>query len=259
MTSATSLPTLFLSHGSPMLSVEPGIIGPAWLHLARHLPRPHAILMVSAHWLMPIPTVSATAKPETIHDFHGFPKPLYQIRYPAPGAPELAQRIKELIPEATIDSGYGLDHGAWVPLRYMYPAADIPVAQFAILPKATPEAHYALGVRLRPLRNEGVLIIGSGSITHNLRDTVRDAPDGAALPYVHEFCGWFHEKLESKNLPALFDYRRQAPHAVRAHPTDEHLLPLFVALGAASIDAPFVIGHQDVTLGALAMDGYQFG
>lgn len=254
----TALPTLFLSHGSPMMSIQPGSTGPAWAQLAARLPRPRTILAVSAHWMTQAPAVSATVQPETIHDFYGFPAPLYEIEYRPPGAPELAEKVSRLIPGIAVDHARGLDHGAWVPLRYMYPQADIPVAQFAVMPEATPEAHYKLGRRLQTLADDGVLILASGSLTHNLRDMVRDAPDGEALPYVAEFSLWFADALARRDLPALFDYRRQAPHAVRAHPTDDHLLPAFVALGAAGADAVCETVHHETTLGALAMDAYMF-
>ncbi len=254
----TALPTLFLSHGSPMMSIQPGSTGPAWARLAARLPRPRAILAVSAHWMTHAPAVSATLQPETIHDFYGFPAPLYEIEYRPPGAPELAEKVSQLIPGIAVDYARGLDHGAWVPLRYMYPQADIPVVQFAVLPEATPEAHYTLGQRLQALTGDGVLVLASGSLTHNLRDMVRDAPDGETLPYVAEFSRWFTDALARRDLPALFDYRRQASHAVRAHPTDDHLLPVFVALGAAGADAACETVHRETTLGSLAMDAYMF-
>ncbi|HEY8856912.1 MAG TPA: class III extradiol ring-cleavage dioxygenase [Rugosibacter sp.] len=256
--SSTALPTLFISHGSPMMSIEPGSTGPAWARLAARLPRPRAILSISAHWMTHTPAVSAAKHPETIHDFYGFPAPLYEVQYTPPGAPELAEKICQLIPGIAVDADRGLDHGAWVPLRYMYPQADIPVVQFAIQPNDTPEAHFNLGRELTSLRKDGVLIMASGAITHNLRDMVRDAPEGVSLPHIGEFCAWFTDALNRRDLPALFDYRRQAPHAVRVHPTDDHLLPVYVALGAADENASFEVVHRGTTLGALAMDAYMF-
>lgn len=253
-----TLPTLFVSHGSPMMSIAPGNTGLAWARLAAELPRPRAILAISAHWTTHVPAISAAAKPETIHDFYGFPAPLYAVQYQPPGAPALAERIGQLIPGIAVDPLRGLDHGAWVPLRCMYPAADIPTTQFAVLPEATPEAHYLLGQRLRELSSEGVLILASGSLTHNLRDMRMDAADDVVAPYVTEFSEWMADALHRHDLPALFDYRRQAPHAVRAHPTDEHLLPLFVALGAAADPAKFSIPYHATMLGALSMDAYMF-
>lgn len=254
----TFIPPVFISHGSPMLMLEPGRAGPAWRALAQALPRPRAILAVSAHWNTRVPAVSAAAQPETIHDFHGFPQPLYELTYPAPGAPDLAAEVTGLVPGIHVDRERGLDHGAWSPLRAMYPAADIPVAQLAVMPQASAETHHQLGQLLRPLRRRGVLILASGGLTHNLRDIVADAVDGTALAYVSEFRDWFVKTLQRRDLPALFDWRRQAPHAARAHPATEHLLPLYVAMGAAGENATAHIAYSDYQLGALALDAFVF-
>ena len=242
-----------------MLALEPGRAGPAWQAMAQGLPRPRAVLVVSAHWNTRTPAVSATPQPETIHDFHGFPPPLYQLAYPAPGAPDLAAEVAALVADIKVDGQRGLDHGAWLPLRTMYPAADIPVIQLAVMPLATAETHYRLGQLLQPLTETGVLILGSGGLTHNLGDIVGDAADGDALPYVGEFRDWFAEALQRHDLAALFDWRRQAPHAARAHPTAEHLLPLFVALGAAGEGAAIQTAFSDCQLGAVALDAFVFG
>lgn len=252
------IPPLFISHGSPMLLLEPGRTGPAWQALARRLPQPRAILAVSAHWTTRTPAVSAAARPETIHDFHGFPPALYELDYRPPGSAELAARLAALVPGIHVDGQRGLDHGAWSPLRIMYPAADIPVIQLSVMPDASAEAHYRLGLALQPLARSGVLVLASGGLTHNLRDIVADAADGETLPYVREFRGWFTARLKQGDLPAVLDYRRKAPHAMRAHPTPEHLLPLFVALGAAGEDANVELAHSDTQLGALALDAMLF-
>ena len=254
----TYTPPVFISHGSPMLMLEPGRAGPAWKTLAQALPRPRATLAVSAHWNTQVPAVSASAQPETIHDFHGFPQALYELTYPAPGAPDLAAEVAGLVPGIHIDRERGLDHGAWSPLSAMYPAADIPVIQLAVMPQASAETHYQLGRLLRPLTRSGVLILASGGLTHNLRDIVADAPDGEALPYVREFRDWFVKALQRRDLPALFDWRRQAPHAARAHPSAEHLLPLFVAMGATGEMAAAQTTYSDYQLGALALDAFVF-
>ena len=241
-----------------MLMLEPGRTGPAWQALAQELPRPRAILVVSAHWTTPSPAVSAAPQPETIHDFYGFPQPLYELAYQAPGSPNLAAEVAELVPGIQVDRQRGLDHGAWSPLRAMYPAADIPVIQLAVMPQASAEAHYRLGQMLQPLARHGVLILASGGLTHNLRDIVGDAQDGEALPYVGEFRDWFAGALHRRDLATLLDYRRQAPHAVRAHPSAEHLLPLYVALGAAGEKAVVETAYSDCQLGALALDAFVF-
>ena len=241
-----------------MLLLEPGRAGPAWQALAQELPRPRAILAVSAHWTTPTPAVSAALRPEAIHDFHGFPPPLYQLDYRPPGATQLAAEIAALVPGIRVDRQRGLDHGAWSPLRFMYPAADIPVIQLAVMPQASAEDHYRLGRMLQALTRHGVLVLASGGLTHNLQDIVGDAADGQALPYVSEFRDWFVAALDRHDLAALFDYRRQAPHAARAHPSAEHLLPLYVALGAAGEKAGARTAYSDCQLGALALDAFVF-
>jgi 4,5-DOPA dioxygenase extradiol len=164
----------------------------------------------------------------------------------------------ELVPGIHVDRERGLDHGAWSPLRFMYPAADIPVIQLAVMPQADAESHHRLGRMLQPLARRGVLVLASGGLTHNLGDVVRDARDGEALPYVREFRDWFVDALRRRDLPALFDWQRQAPHAARAHPSPEHLLPLYVALGAASDEAEAQGVHDDCQLGALSLDAFSF-
>ena len=253
-----ALPPVFVSHGSPLLLLDPGATGAAWQRLAAGLPQPRAILAVSAHWTAPAPTVGAAPRPSTIHDFYGFPDPLYEIGYPAPGSPELAARVASLIPGVRVDPQRGLDHGAWSPLSLMYPDADIPVCQFAVMPGADASAHFELGRRLAPLAREGVLVFASGSLTHNLGDMVRDAPEDAALRHVAEFSDWFAARLAANEIGALLDWETVAPHARRAHPTPEHLLPLFVALGAAGPTADARAVHRGYQFGALAMDAWRF-
>lgn len=258
-----ALPTLFISHGSPMLARDAGRTGAAWQQLASQLPPVRAILMLSAHWLTSNPTVSSSAQPETIHDFGGFPPDLYGLQYPAPGAPWLADVVCTHLKQAGLSAqqtDYGLDHGAWVPLRVMFPKEDIPVAQLSIQAQLGPEHHYHLGQALAPLREQGILIIGSGSLTHNLRDVIWNAGDDESrIPaYVPEFQNWMHEKLLAREHLSLLHYRQQAPHALRAHPSDEHLLPLFASMGAARNE--IVQRHfASITEGVLAMDVYSFG
>ena len=234
----TRLPTLFLSHGSPMQAVEPGVAGRAWQALGPALPRPSAIVVASAHWETALPMATGSTRPQTIHDFGGFPPALYEIRYPAPGAPALAARITALLKDAGITGGVdgtrGLDHGAWVPLRWMFPDASIPVVEIAVQPARGTAHHLALGRALAPLRDEGVLVIGSGHTTHNLREWMMDRRGaGGVAPYAAEFAAWVGARLAADDTDALVQYRERAPGAVRAHPTDEHFLPLFVAYGAA--------------------------
>ncbi len=259
----TDLPTVFVSHGAPTLALDPGETGRRLAALAGELPRPAAILVVSAHWDTAAPRVSGVARQRAIHDFHGFPEALYRLDYPAPGAPQLACRVQALLAEsgiaAGIDAQRGLDHGAWVPLRMMYPDAAVPVTQLSLQSRLGPAHHYRLGRALSVLRHEGVLIMGSGSFTHNLGEFGRHAADGPPASYVREFREWVRAELEAGDLDRLFDYREHAPHAVRAHPTEEHLLPLFVALGAAGAQPKVRHIHDGVTYGILAMDIFAFG
>lgn len=255
-----NMPTVFVSHGAPTMALQPGAAGEALRRLGPRLPRPESILMVSAHWETQPATLSTAERPDTIHDFFGFPEPLYQLRYPVPGAPALAQRAAGLLQQAGIaanlDPRRGLDHGAWVPLRYLFPDADVPVTQLSIQPQLSPLHHYRMGEALRPLTAEGVLIVASGSLTHNLGEFRMRGEQAPA--YVRGFQEWVRDALEKHDLCALIDYRTLAPEAVRAHPTDEHFLPLFVALGAAGV-GPVHRYTDEVTFGVIAMDGYVFG
>ncbi|MFN3586039.1 MAG: dioxygenase [Moraxellaceae bacterium] len=258
------LPTLFISHGSPMLAVEPGIWGASWRAMADALPRPDAILVVSAHWTTRAPLVGSALQPATVHDFGGFPEALYQIRYPAPGAPALAARVQQLLAAAGIQAAasaqQGLDHGAWVPLMHMYPEAGVPVTPLSVQPGRDAAWHLALGRALRPLAGENVLVIGSGSLTHNLREFRFDAFDSAiGSPYVRAFQTWMHEVLSRHDDAMLVEWQSVAPEAGRAHPTPEHLLPLFVAYGAAAEGAQVRRPVANYSGEALAMDCYVFG
>jgi 4,5-DOPA dioxygenase extradiol len=261
-TIVNALPTVYVSHGAPTLALDPGHTGPALAALGRKLPRPEAILMVSAHWETARPAASVATRPETIHDFGGFPDELYRMTYPAPGAPGVARQAKALLDAAGIgadlDPRRGLDHGAWVPLRFLYPAADVPVTQLSVQPPLGPPHHYRVGEALRALREAGVLIIGSGSLTHNLYELRMSAATPAAEPYALAFQQWVYQAINANDIAALLDYRRMAPQAVRAHPTDEHFLPLFVALGAAGSPVSARRVNDEITFGALAMDAYLF-
>ena len=257
----TRLPVLFVSHGSPMFAVEPGQAGPELDRLGRTLPRPRAVLVLSPHWMTPGVRVTTSSAPETIHDFGGFPPELYRIQYPAPGAPDVAQRALELLQaagwQAAADPQRGLDHGAWVPVRHLFPRADVPVVQVS-MPRALDAAGAVqLGRALAPLADEGVLIVGSGSITHNLFEVFR-AP-GADGAYAEQFVAWARKAVTGHDEHALVDYLRSAPNAQRAHPTAEHYLPLPFAFGAASPDAPVRVIDGGMTHGVLAMDAYVFG
>jgi 4,5-DOPA dioxygenase extradiol len=266
-----ALPSLFISHGSPMTAIEPGPaghfmtrLGPA---LSSRFGKPKAVLAVSAHSLARRPVLLAGARHEAVHDFGGFPDELYRLRYDAPGAPSLAPRVAALlagsgIAAETVDHG-GLDHGIWTPLRYVFPDADVPVLPLAFVPGASPAELFALGEALAPLADEGVLVMGSGSLTHNLRLVfqARATMDVAApeIPESRAFRAWVHARSAAADWPALLDYRRQAPHAAYMHPTDEHWLPFYVAAGVGGREVPPRRLHDSVTYGSLAMDAYAFG
>ncbi|HUQ74677.1 MAG TPA: class III extradiol ring-cleavage dioxygenase [Burkholderiales bacterium] len=254
------LPSVFISHGSPMHALEAGPAGLAWAALGKRLGKPKAILIASAHWETNVPMVTGADRPQTIHDFSGFPEPLYRLRYTAPGAPAVAQRAAGLLKEqgltAAIDGTRGLDHGAWAPLLYMYPDADVPVVQISLQPELGTRHHLRLGRALRALEEENVLVIGSGHMTHNLRDWMRGR--GEPQPYAQEFSDWVHGRLEQRDNEALADYRSLAPHGARAHPTDEHFLPLFFALGASRADYKAERFYSAIDSGVLSMDGYLF-
>jgi 4,5-DOPA dioxygenase extradiol len=256
------LPSLFVSHGSPMTAIEPGAVRDAWTALVRALPRPRAILIASAHWETQLPMLTGNPKPETIHDFGGFPDALYRLRYPAPGSPELAAEAVAALKDAGITAGIdgcrGLDHGAWVPLMHMYPDADLPVVQLSVQPARGAAHHLALGRALAPLAGRDVLIIGSGHVTHNLRDWMMHSRRPAPLPYVGAFADWLADRLAANDVEALSAWRERGPDAVRAHPSDEHFLPLLVAFGAAGGAPRATRVHRDIVGGALAMDAYRF-
>jgi 4,5-DOPA dioxygenase extradiol len=258
-----TLPTLFLSHGSPMHAINAGKAGDVWAALARQLPKPKAIVMVTAHWESNLPMLSGNAKPSMIYDFGGFPQELYKIVYPAPGAPDVAARAQELLKAAGITAGIdgcrGMDHGTWVPLLKMYPDANVPVVQLSVQTAMSPRHHFEVGRALAPLAKEGVLIVGSGHLTHNLRDWMMSRGQIAKAPYAVQFQDWVYQHLASHDVDALTRYRSDAPEAARAHPTEEHFLPLFVALGAAGNDAKVERVFDGFEGNALAMDAYRFG
>lgn len=257
------LPTLFISHGSPMLALLDSPAHHFLQQLGKTLPRPSAIVVVSAHWeSLGGPAVSLAAQPETIHDFGGFPRALFEMQYPAPGAPQVGEQAAVLLEQAGFEvkrsASRGLDHGAWVPLSLMYPQADIPTLQVSVLRGAGPAEHERLGLALAALRDQGVLVIGSGSLTHNLYEFRGQDINEPAPAWVSEFSAWMADKLAHGNRQALLNYRQEAPHAARNHPTDEHLMPLYAAMGAAGAGAKGERLHASNEYGVLAMDAYAF-
>ena len=256
-------PALFVPHGAPTFALKPGAAGAALERLTVRLLPPRAIVVVSAHWTTAVPTVGLATHLKTIHDFKGFPAELNAISYPATGCPEAAREVARALADAGLpvafDAERGLDHGAWVPLRFMFPDADVPVIPLSIQPRAGTAGALRLGRALAPLRERGFLVVASGNVTHNLGDYVRAARDGQGTPaYVREFADWVWARLAEGELEALLDYRRRAPDAARAHPTQEHLVPLYVALGAAGDDFAAERVHAGIDDYVLAMDAYAF-
>jgi 4,5-DOPA dioxygenase extradiol len=259
----TPLPSLFLSHGSPMLAVQDSAAGRFLDGLGNALPRPRAIVVASAHFTAAPTHVGFAALPRTVHDFGGFPPQLYTLRYPTAGLPALAQEVVRRIEAAGIDvrpaPEHGIDHGVWVPLLRMYPEADIPVVPISVDPRGDAASHIALGRALAGLREEGVLVIGSGGFVHNLGDLDWSHPDAAMPPWAADFAEWMRERLRDHDLDALAQWETRAPNARRAHPTVEHLMPLFVAVGAAGDATAMRQLHQSHEFGSLALDAFAFG
>jgi 4,5-DOPA dioxygenase extradiol len=256
------MPLVFISHGAPDALLQAPDAVACWREIGRQVGTPAAILALSAHWEARQPTASLSGAPETMHDFSGFAPALHRMQYPAPGAPALAERTVSLLTHAGIAADLhpsrGLDHGAWVPLSAMYPQANVPVTQLSLIRNGSPARHISLGQALAPLREEGVLIVATGAITHNFDWLDWQAQsDQAPLPQAAMFTDWVAEQLAAQDVTALLAYR-SAPHGAESHPTEEHFLPLFVALGAAGDDTPQRYQPR-FAYGGLAMDAYVWG
>lgn len=267
------LPSLYLSHGSPMIAIERSAASDFLDGLAerieKHYGRPRAAVVVSPHSATRRPLTLAALRHEAIHDFGGFPPALYEQRYDAAGDPALALDVAQRLNAAGLGAeaveASGLDHGIWTLLKRIWPGAEVPVVPLTLVPNWTPRQQWAVGQALAPLASEGVLIIGSGAMTHNLRRYF-GLPRGAAsdprqpvAPDVAAFRDWVNARGEARDWEALLDYRRQAPYAAEQHPTDEHWLPYYVAAGAGGVDAPALRVHGSVDNGVMAMDGFAFG
>jgi 4,5-DOPA dioxygenase extradiol len=258
---STPAPLLFISHGAPTFALEPGRLGARLRGLAPVLDDVRAVLVISPHWQTPGLAVTAAARPQTLHDFGGFPAALYALRYAAPGAPEVAREVCRLLEQTgeavMLDEQRGLDHGAWVPMMHLRPQADRPVLQLALPFAMDAAAAMRLGQSLAPIRQHGVALIGSGSLTHNLMEF--RGPDVPEQPYVRDFARWIRDRVRARDAAALADYRRLAPAAERAHPTEEHLLPLHVAFGASSASESLGVLETEVRFGMLSMESYAWG
>ncbi len=254
----TSLPTLFISHGAPTFAVEPGRAGTLLQEAGHNLPAVSAVLVISPHWMTSGFSVMTTAQPETIIDFGGFDPSLNTMVYPAQGHPALAavtgQLLESLGHPVQFDPQRGYDHGVWVPLLHLLPKADVPVFQLSMPHTLTPQGAFDLGRLLQPLSEQGVLIVGSGSITHNLYEFRLNGHGEAA--YAKEFVHWVRDKTMQGDTQSLIATRTLAPHAQRAHPTDEHYLPFLIALGAARKDATLQVLDGGFTYGVIGMESY---
>jgi 4,5-DOPA dioxygenase extradiol len=257
-------PALFVSHGSPMMAIEDDPWGRALAAFAATLPKPRAILVVSGHWEAPGPVrVTGSPAPETIHDFGGFPEELHRIRYPARGDPVLATMAARLLDEsgfpAKVDPSRGLDHGAWVPLRFLYPDADVPVVEISQPLRRNPENALRMGAALSRLRDESVLLVGTGGIVHNLQRLDLSAPPGQAADWATEFDSWLAERLEAMDFAGIASYRTTAPRADLAVPTPEHFDPIFVVLGSARSGERATTIYEGFRAGTISMRSFALG
>ncbi|HKV24371.1 MAG TPA: 4,5-DOPA dioxygenase extradiol [Candidatus Acidoferrum sp.] len=255
------LPALFVGHGNPMNAIDSNRFTEAWKRLAKSLPKPKSILAISAHWHSPEIAVTASPKPPTLHDFAGFPPALHRVNYPAPGDPLLARRIQSLLNplKVTLDSDRGLDHGVWSVLLHLYPAADIPVVQLSLDESKHPSFHFDLGAKLSPLRDEGVLILGTGNLVHNLQAVAW----GVDVPEPYAWALRFEENarrlLVAGDFQKLLDYRTLGSDALLSVPTPEHLLPLFYVLATKQANEPISFPVEGFDRAAISMLSVQVG
>lgn len=257
------LNTLFVPHGSPTFALNPGAAGLAMSEVVNRLAQPRAIIVISAHWDTAVPTVSTATHLETIYDFYGFPEALYALKYPAMGSPDAAQEVvkalKKKFEQVATDPTRGLDHGAWSPLRQMFPKAEVPIIPVSIQSHAGTANAMAMGEALEELTHQGFLVIGSGNITHNLGDFRLASMQGGHTPaYVEAFANWVETQMIGKHWQQLIDYRQLSPEGVRSHPSEDHFLPLFVAIGAAGKNATAEAFFRGISNNVIAMDGYAF-
>lgn len=256
-----SLPSLFISHGAPTFALESGDTAHALRAIGERYAYAAGVVILSPHWMTESLTITGALELATIHDFYGFPRELYAIQYPARGSTRLTAWVLDTLRasgfDADTDLSRGLDHGAWVPLRHLFPAAEIPIVQLSLPVRASARDAYALGRSLRPLADEGILVIGSGSLTHNLRDLRADG--GPTAAYAREFVDWITAATARGDGDAVVDALERAPHARQAHPTSEHYLPLPFAVGAATSLQPSTRIDGGIRYGALSMDSYVFG
>ena len=249
------MPAIFFGHGNPMNAIQSNGWTEAWSTIGRTIPRPSAIVCVSAHWYLPATLVTAMEQPRTIHDFGGFPRPLYEVRYPAPGAPELVSRLQTLLAPVAVqgDLQWGLDHGTWSVLVHVFPDADVPIVQLSIDETQPAQFHYDLGRRLLPLRDEGVLVIGSGNLVHNLHTYAWGKHDPEPFDWAVRFEAFARERIQKREHQPLIDYEDLGPDAQRSAPTPDHYLPLLYILGLQQEDDAVAFPVEGVDGGSVSM------
>lgn len=252
----TKMPVLFIGHGSPMNAIEDNEYSRTWRSIAEKIPKPEAILSISAHWFTKGTKVMNEEEPKTIYDMYGFPKELYEVIYNSPGSPNIAKVSKDLISKETeYDNSWGIDHGTWSVLVHMYPNRDIPVFQISIDANAPPETHYKIGKELRPLREKGVLIFGTGNVVHNLR--LVDWHKGSkGFDWVYEFDDYIHENIETKNHNNIIKYNELGEIAKLAVPSPDHFYPLLYTIGASDEEDKVSVFNKSCELGSLTMTSY---
>ncbi len=256
--SSSRMPVFFVGHGSPMNAIEDNSYTRSWEAMGKSVEeKPNAILVVSAHWLTNGTYVSTNPTPETIYDFGGFPGELYKQTYPAPGSPEYAKQVMQLVPEAKEDKEWGLDHGSWSILKHLYPGANIPVFQLSIDYYQPMQHHFDLAARLKKLRDKGVLIIGSGNIVHNLQMLFAKT-DAAPYDWTVEFDEWVKNKIVTKDFQSLVDYEKQGKAAKLSVPTTDHYVPMIYSLGLADSSDDIKFTNEE-TLGSISMRAFRIG
>jgi 4,5-DOPA dioxygenase extradiol len=262
VTETDLMPVVFLGHGSPMNALDDNRYTRTWRAIGASVPRPRAVLVVSAHWFIGYTAVTAMPRPQTIHDFFGFPQQLFDVEYPAPGHPELAREVADLVRQTSVipTQQWGLDHGTWTVLRHMYPQSDVPVFQLSIDYDKPAAFHYALGRELAALRERGVLILGSGNVVHNLRATDRGVPDGmkASRPWAEAFDEAVKSALATQDHAVLQDYAK-LEGAATAVATPDHYFPFLYALGAGGTQQAARTIHEGFQSGTISMRCVQFG
>ena len=257
----TKMPLLFIGHGSPMNAIHDNAYTKMLTSLGQRLPRPQAILVVSAHWMTKGTWVTEMEKPKTIHDFYGFPKPLFDVQYPAPGSPEVAKLVREIVSEPQVGADtheWGLDHGTWAVLKHMYPDADVPVLQLSLDLQKSPDYHVKIGEQLSRLRERGVLILGSGNLVHNLRQ-IRWEPGAPAFDWAIEFDEWIKKKLVARDFKSVLHDFHETAAGKLSIPTTEHYLPLHYILGAVGKDDELHFEHEEMQNGSISMRSIRLG